>query len=117
MTRLSTLLLLLVLALPAVAQDTPTTPADMDDVTLFRTFCKGCHSSESEAGEYSPMDLIMDQWDEVFDAFDENHAEAITLEATEGKPVGQFLGEKLLDRLRAFCIKGAADSEEPMTCG
>ena len=116
MFRLSCLALLLAVALPVLAEDAPAVPAEMDDLTLYRTFCKSCHSADSEAGEYSPMDLIMDQWDEVFDAFGESHAEA-TLDASEGKPVAEFLGDKLLDRLRAFCIKGAADSEEPMTCG
>ncbi|MEZ4386528.1 MAG: hypothetical protein R3D98_02925 [Candidatus Krumholzibacteriia bacterium] len=119
MFRLVCLAILVAAALPVLAGDPPAAPAtpdQMNDVTLYRTFCKSCHGADSEAGQYSPMDLIMDQWDEVFDQLAETHATA-TLDASDGKPVVEFLGPKLLDRLRAFCIKGAADSEEPMTCG
>lgn len=116
MTRLLlTLGLLLVLVSGALA-DEPTDPADMDGITLFKTYCKTCHGEDAEAGEYSPLDLIMDQWDEVFDAMEESHAEAV-LESTDGKSVPEFLGGKLLDKIRKFCVDHAADSEEPMTCG
>ena len=66
--------LLLVLTAVAVAAEPTeaTDPADMDGITLFKTYCKTCHGADAEAGEYSPLDLIMDQWDEVFDAI---HAE------------------------------------------
>ena len=109
--------LVLLLAAVAVAETTdPVAPADMDDATLYRTYCKTCHDADSEAGEYAPLDLIMDQWDEFFDAIEETHAEAV-LESTDKKPVTEFLGSKLLDKLRKFCVDHAADSEEPMTCG
>ena len=109
--------LVLLLACAAAAETTdPVAPADMDGVTLYRTYCKTCHGEDSEAGEYAPLDLIMDQWDEVFDAIEETHAEA-TLESTDNKPVTEFLGGKLLGKIRKFCVDHAADSEEPMTCG
>ena len=38
---------------------------------LFKDFCKPCHGVDSENGEYTPMSLIMDQWDEVYDALEE----------------------------------------------
>jgi len=110
-------LLILTLSLPALAADAePVAPKDMDGITLYKTYCKVCHTADSEHGEYTPMDLIMDQWDEVFDAMDESHAEA-KLETTDGESVPAFLGGKLLDRIRKFCVDHAADSEEPMTCG
>ena len=119
MARLLVILgFLLVVAAAAVAAE-PTVaadPADMDGKTLFRTYCKTCHGPGAEAGEYSPLELIMDQWDEVFDGIDESHAEAV-LESTDGKSVPEFLGGKLLDKIRKFCVDHAADSEEPMTCG
>ena len=116
MTRsLLALILLVAVATGALAAD-PTDPAEMDSKTLYRTYCKACHDEGSEAGEYAPLHLIMDQWDEFFDTIEETHAEA-TLEATAGKPVAEFLGSDLLDELRKFCVDHAADSEEPMTCG
>ncbi len=114
-------LLILMLTLPVMAADAEAdaevvAPKDMDGITLYKTYCKACHATDSEFGEYAPMDLIMDQWDEVFDAMDESHAEA-KLETTDGQSVPAFLGGKLLDRIRKFCVDHAADSEEPMTCG
>ena len=91
-------------------------PNEMDGKALFKTYCKSCHDVDADAGEYAPLHLIMDQWDEVFDAFDKTHAEASN-DLTGGKPVGEFLGQKLLDKIRKFCVDHAADSEEPMTCG
>lgn len=91
--------------------------ADMDGKELFRTFCKSCHGPDSEHGEYTPMFLIQEQWDEFFDdTLAETHQEA-TLEATGDRPVLEVLDEKALDKLHRFCVDHAADSEQPMNCG
>ena len=69
------------------------------------------------ADRYSDIDAFWEVPDsQFFDAIDESHAEA-TVESTDNKPVSEFLGSKLLDKLRKFCVDHAADSEEPMTCG
>jgi len=103
-------------AAPTKDEATTLDPAKMDGKELYRNYCKTCHQADSPHGEYTPMSLIMDQWDEVFDALDETHAEQ-SLETTGGQPVPVFLTDKMLSEIRKFCIEHAADSESPMTCG
>ena len=128
-----TLALALLLSGTAMADDKPTAtsaakatdeqtaetvdPAKMDGMELYQTYCKSCHATDSEYGEYTPMSLIMDQWDEFYDGvLAETHKE-VSDEVTGGKPVPEFLTKDMLKKLRKFCIDHAADSEEPMTCG
>ena len=92
-------------------------PAKMNGKELFRTYCKGCHAAKSEYGEYTPMSLIMDQWDEFYDeTLAETHKE-LSDEVTGGKPLPEFLTKDMIKKLRKFCVDHAADSEQPMTCG
>ena len=128
-----TLMLALLLGGTAIADDKPTAtstanatdeqtaeaidPAKMDGKELYKAYCKSCHATDSEYGEYTPMSLIMDQWDEFYDGvFAETHKE-VSDEVTGGKPVPEFLTKDMIKKLRKFCIDHAADSEEPMTCG
>ncbi len=90
--------------------------AEMDGQELYRHTCKSCHAADSPNGEYTPMSLIMDQWDEVFDGFAESHAE-VKLEKLGDEPLPEILTDEMLSRMRKFCIDHAADSEQPMTCG
>ncbi len=100
----------------ALAEDEQVTEAPkeikkMDGKELFQTQCKVCHTEDSKAGEYTPMSLIMDQWDEFFDeTFTETHKEVPALENKDKK-------EDMIKKLRKFCVDHAADSEQPMTCG
>lgn len=84
---------------------------------LYRGFCKPCHLPDSENGEYTPMTLIMDQWETFFDedyvdvhdgVIDPNHGD---------QPVLEVLTEEEFRVLSKWTIDHAADSEHPMTCG
>ncbi len=106
----------------ALAEDEQVTEAPkeikkMDGKELFQTQCKVCHTEDSKAGEYTPMSLIMDQWDEFFDeTFTETHKEVPALE-NKDKKVTDILDKDMIKKLRKFCVDHAADSEQPMTCG
>ena len=89
----------------------------MDGKDLYKNFCKVCHEEDSEAGEYTPMSLIMDQWDEFFDdVYPETHPE-LACPKDESKKISDILDKKMLKKIRKFCVDHAADSEQPMTCG
>ena len=89
----------------------------MDGKELFKTQCKVCHAEDSKAGEYTPMSLIMDQWDEFFDeSFAETHKEVPSLDDKETM-VPDMFDKDMIKKLRKFCVDHAADSEQPMTCG
>ena len=89
----------------------------MNGKELFKTQCKVCHMEDSKAGEYTPMSLIMDQWDEFFDeTFVETHKEVPALD-NKDKKVTDILDKDMIKKLRKFCVDHAADSEQPMTCG
>ena len=92
-------------------------PKKMDGKELFKTHCKVCHTEDSKAGEYTPMSLIMDQWDEFFDeTFVETH-KAVPCPKDETKMVTDKFDKDMIKKLRKFCVDHAADSEQPMTCG
>jgi cytochrome c553 len=84
---------------------------------LYKEFCKPCHGPDSDNGEYTPMSLIMDQWETFFEEeFAEAH-EGVTDPNHGGAPVIEVLTEEELDALAEWTIDHAADSEQPMTCG
>ncbi len=88
-----------------------------DGKALYKEFCKPCHAEGSEAGEYTPMTLIQDQWERFFDEkFEETHAEVLDPN-NDNQPVTEVISESDLEAIKKFAIKGAADSEHPMTCG
>lgn len=89
----------------------------MSGKDMYKMLCKGCHEADSENGEYTPMSLIMEQWEEFFDGdFAETHKQVVCPKDPEAKVVDHF-DEKMLKKLRKFCVDHAADSEQPMTCG
>ena len=89
----------------------------MDGKELYKNFCKVCHMEDSAAGEYTPMSLIMDQWDEFFDdTLAETHQDLACPKDEETKLM-DVIDKDMIKKIRKFCVDHAADSEQPMTCG
>ena len=98
----------------------PPTQQDMEKMegkALYKLNCKICHGADADAGEYTPMTLIQEQWETFFDEqYPETHTPVV--DSTYGdKPVTEWITPKMLEKIRKFAIDGAADSEHPMTCG
>jgi hypothetical protein len=88
-----------------------------DGKKLYKELCFPCHGEGSENGEYTPMTLIQDQWDRFFDEkYVPSHEEVLDPNH-DNKPVTEVISDESLQAIQKFCIKGAADSEHPMTCG
>jgi len=105
------------LAEDETAKEVKEDPKKMDGKELFVAHCKVCHMEDSDAGEYTPISLIMDQWDEFFDeTFAETHKE-VACPKDEKKMVTDMIDKDMIKKLRKFCVDHAADSEQPMTCG
>lgn len=101
----------------ALAEDSADKPKELDGKDLFKMHCKVCHSEDSDAGEYTPMTYIMEQWEEFFDdLWVETHGE-ITCPKDDSKKVGDMIDKDMMKKIRKFCVDHAADSEQPMTCG
>ena len=84
---------------------------------LYKDYCKVCHEADSPNGEYTPMTLIQDQWERFFDEkFVKSHSEVMDPNH-DNKPVTEVISEEDLEKIKAFAIDHAADSEQPMTCG
>ena len=100
-----------------VAKEVKKETKKMDGKELYIAFCKSCHTEDSDAGEYTPMSLIMDQWDEFYDeTFAETHKE-VACPKDKDKKVTDMIDKDMIKKLRKFCVDHAADSEQPMTCG
>ncbi|MEN8005371.1 MAG: c-type cytochrome [Candidatus Krumholzibacteriota bacterium] len=118
------LMILTGLAATALAGDEPVKEVektketkDMDGKELFIAYCKVCHTEDSDAGEYTPMSLIMDQWDEFFDeTFVETHKE-VACPKDKDQKITDMIDKDMIKKIRKFCVDHAADSEQPMTCG
>lgn len=91
--------------------------AEMEGIEIYRNVCKSCHGPDADAGEYTPMDLIMEQWDEFFqDSFVETHKD-ITCPQDDTQKLTDVFTKDILKKVQKFCVDHAADSEQPMTCG
>ena len=109
----------LLVAVAGQAEENETTPdySKMKGKELYKSLCKPCHMEDSEAGEYTPMSLIMEQWDEFYDGvFQETHKD-VACPKDETKLVPAAFDKDMIKKLRKFCVDHAADSEQPMTCG
>ena len=122
-TLLATLLLLMASAAladkPAVKAAAKQAPQakELTGQDLFKAHCKVCHGPDADAGEYTPISYIMEQWEEFFDElWTETHGE-ISCPKADGKKVTDMLDKDMLKKIRKFCVDHAADSEQPMTCG
>lgn len=124
-----TVALLAVSAAFAADKDTKDAPADGDEAAMmakmakmegkdiYKQMCRQCHGPDSDAGEYTPMALIMDQWDEFFaDTFAESHKDVVCPK-DDTKKVTDVFTKEMLKKVQKFCVDHAADSEQPMTCG
>lgn len=99
------------------ADEAPAGPAKLDGKELFKTHCKSCHGAKAEAGEYTPMSLIQEQWEELFDGpWAEAHG-AVAAPGAADRKLTDVLDAATLEAIRKFCVDHAADSEQPMTCG
>jgi hypothetical protein len=84
---------------------------------LFKEYCKPCHGEDAEAGEYTPMTLIQDQWERFFDEkYVKSHEDVLDPDH-DNQPVTEAISEEDLEILKEWAIDHAADSEHPMTCG
>jgi hypothetical protein len=91
--------------------------AEMEGIDIYKNVCKSCHGPDADAGEYTPMDLIMEQWDDFFqDTFVETHTD-ITCPSDETQKLTDVISGDVLKKVQKFCVDHAADSEQPMTCG
>jgi len=102
---------------PAKGDEAKAKFSEMTGKELYRNSCKVCHMPDSDNGEYTPMSLIMDQWEEFFDGeFTEAHKEVVHPQ-DKTKKVTDMFDKDMLKKIKKFCVDHAADSEEPMTCG
>ena len=110
--------LLLLAAGIALAEDAEKPAlAEMSGKDIYKNVCKQCHGAEAEAGEYTPMTLIQDQWGEFFDEILVETHKDLACPADESKKLLEVLDKDALKKVREFCVDHAADSEQPMTCG
>jgi hypothetical protein len=91
--------------------------AKMKAKDVYKMACKPCHLEDSEAGEYTPMSLIGEQWEEFFDELIVESHQDLACPGNDEAKLLDVLDKDLLKKLRSFCVDHAADSEQPMTCG
>ena len=84
---------------------------------LFKSNCKMCHDTDADAGEYTPMTLIQEQWEEFFDELWVETHEEVVCPKDDTKKVTDAWSKEMLEAVKEFCVDHAADSEQPMTCG
>ncbi|HPF71369.1 MAG TPA: c-type cytochrome [Candidatus Krumholzibacteria bacterium] len=112
-------LLLLATCLPALAADeaAPTPLSEMSGKDLYKNVCKQCHGADAKAGEYTPITLIQEQWEEFFDGILVETHKDLTCPKDESRKLLEVLDKDMIQKIREFCVDHAADSEQPMTCG
>ena len=80
----------------------------------FKKNCRVCHDGNTaDAPALEPAALITEQWERAFTR-EEDAAECIPRVKDK---TGVELTEQDLADIEAYLIQGAADSEQPMTCG
>ncbi len=117
MTLMLITLTLSLVAGVAFAEEKAEAPKELTGKDLYKMHCKVCHTEDSDAGEYTTMTYIMEQWEEFFDElWVETHGE-IKCPKDDTKKVCDMFDKDMMKMLRKFCVDHAADSEQPMTCG
>jgi len=105
-------------AVAAMADDDKDAAIDkMSAKDLYKNACKPCHTEDAEAGEYTPMSLIGEQWEEFFDETLADTHQDLPCPGDKDAKLLETLDKDLIKKLRKFCVDHAADSEQPMTCG
>jgi mono/diheme cytochrome c family protein len=80
----------------------------------FKKNCRVCHDGNSaDAPTLEPAALIIEQWERAFTEADDV-AECVP---RVKEKTGVELTEQDLADIQSYLVKGAADSEQPMTCG
>jgi len=110
-------LALVMIAGVAMAEEKAETKKELSGKDLYKDHCKVCHMEDSDAGEYTPMTLIQEQWEEFFDDYWTETHEEVVCPKDDTKKVTDMWDADMLKAVREFCIDHAADSEQPMTCG
>jgi len=95
----------MIAGLLAVAFAAPVSADKIEDgQALYREQCKICHDAGSANGEYTPMDLIQDQWRRFFDRkYVRTHKDVID-EKHGGKPVTETITPEQLELIENFTI-------------
>lgn len=110
-------MLFMLMAGSVLAADKKEAPKPLDGKTVFKEHCKVCHLEDSDNGEYTPVTLIQEQWEEFYDElWMETHKDVVCPKDKTKKVTDMFTPE-MLKAARKFCVDHAADSEQPMTCG
>lgn len=82
---------------------------------MYKEDCRVCHTEDSPNGDYTPMSLTQDQWKEFFKNKLKDTHKDVVLER-EKKKLLEYLTPEKIKELEKFCVKHAADSEQPQTC-
>jgi len=81
---------------------------------LFKKNCRVCHDGKTEGAPLlQPAELIIEQWERTF-ADEEDVTECVP--RVKEKTDVELTEQDLLD-IKQYLVDGAADSEQPMTCG
>lgn len=88
-----------------------------DGRALYKEYCKPCHTADSANGEFTPMTLIQDQWEEFFEEDYVASHKDVTDPHHGGAKVLEEITPEMLKLMKKFAVDHAADSEHPMTCG
>lgn len=103
-----------------MALDAMAAKKKIDGKAMYKNNCKICHDKNADAGEYTPMTLITDQWERFYDQKYVDAHKDLKMPSgngNEGKAVTEAITPEILEAIKDFSIKHAADSEHPMTCG
>jgi len=82
---------------------------------MYREDCRVCHTEDSPNGDFTPMSLTMDQWKTFFkERFKDKHKDVMF--DREKKKLLEYMTPDELKEIEKYCVKHAADSEQPQTC-
>lgn len=80
----------------------------------FKKYCRVCHDGNTdEVPVLQPADRIIEQWER---AFRDKGEVADCVPRVKEKTGFELTDQDLMD-IQAYLVGGAADSEQPMTCG
>lgn len=106
----SVLIVVFLMSGAAAVNDQKKTPKDM-----YREDCRVCHTEDSPYGDFTPMSLTQDQWKTFFkERFKDKHKHVMF--DRENKKLLDYMTPEELKEIEKYCVKHAADSEQPQTC-